>query len=139
MRNGGAFELRFMNWIFANAPQGSRAARDPATQVVLSETGKNLRQYLQQLPFRKGMTPIRLAPEYEDWLAFAMGHGENDDYWKRPGFGVIDQIQKYKDIPVYLIGGWYDSWARQTTMTYMALAKTKRSAQKVILGPWIHG
>jgi hypothetical protein len=140
MRNGGAFELRFMNWIFAmTAPAGSRAAHDPGTRAILEETGKNIRQYLLNLPVRKGMTPVRLAPEYEDWLVFAMGHGENDTYWKQPGFGVIDQMTSYKDVPVYLIGGWYDSWARQTTMTYMALTKNKKSPQKVILGPWIHG
>ena len=140
MRNGGAFELRFMNWIFTiGAPAGSRAARDPGTRAVLEETGKNLRQYLLSLPLRKGMTPIRLASEYEEWLVWAMSHGENDTYWKQPGFGVIDQVQNYKDIPVYLIGGWYDSWARQTTMSYMALAKTKKTPQKMILGPWIHG
>ncbi len=140
MRNGGAFELRFMNWIFAMAgPTGSRAARDPGTRAILEETGRNIRQYLLNLPIRKGMTPIRLAPEYEDWLVNAMSHGENDVYWKQPGFGVVDQMTTYKDIPVYLIGGWYDSWARQTTMTYMALARTKKSPDKVILGPWIHG
>jgi putative CocE/NonD family hydrolase len=140
MRNGGAFELRFMNWIFTiGAPQGSRAARDPGTRAVLEEAGRNIRQYLENLPVLKDRTPIRLAPEYEDWLVFAMGHGENDVYWKQAGFGLIDQISNYKDIPVYLIGGWYDSWARQTTMNYMALSKNKRSPQKMILGPWIHG
>lgn len=140
MRNGGAFELRFMNWIFAmTASDGSRASRDPATRAVLEEAGKNIRQYLGDLPVRKGMTPIRLAPEYEEWLVWAMGHGENDAYWKQPGFGVVDQIAAYKDVPVYLIGGWYDSWARQTTMNYVALAATKKSPQKMILGPWIHG
>ncbi len=140
MRNGGAFELRFMNWIFTiGAPVGSREARDPSTRMVLEEAGKNVRQYLQALPIKKDMTPLRLAPEYEDWLVFALGHGENDGYWKQPGFGVIDQMSAYKDIPVYLIGGWYDSWGRQTTMNYMALSKTKKSPQKMILGPWIHG
>ncbi|HEV2352181.1 MAG TPA: CocE/NonD family hydrolase [Terriglobia bacterium] len=139
-RNGGAFELRFMNWIFTlGAPQGSRASRDPATKAVLEDAGRHVRQYLLALPFRKGMTPIRLAPEYDDWLAFAMGHGENDNYWKQPGFGVVDQISKYKDVPVYLIGGWYDSWARQTTMNYMALSRNKKGPIKMILGPWIHG
>ncbi len=140
MRNGGAFELRFLNWIFIyGAPDGSRASRDPATRTVLEEAGKNVRDYLSALPIRKGMTPLRLAPEYEDWLVFAVGHGENDAYWKQPGFGVVDQIDHYKDIPVYLIGGWYDSWARDTTMNFEALSKTKKSPQKVILGPWIHG
>ena len=139
-RNGGAFELRFMNWIFTmGAPSGSRASKDPATQAVLEDAGKHMREYLLDLPFRKGMTPIRLAPEYEDWLAFALGHGENDAYWKQPGFGVVDQISKYKDVPVYLIGGWYDSWARQTTMNYMALSKNKTGPIKMIMGPWIHG
>jgi putative CocE/NonD family hydrolase len=140
MRNGGAFELRFMNWIFAlAAPAGSRAARDPGTRSVLEEAAKNIRQYLLNLPVRKGTTPLRLAPEYEDWLVYAMGHGQNDAYWKQPGFGVVDQMATYKDVPVYLVGGWYDSWARQTTMTYMALARNKKGPDKMILGPWIHG
>jgi putative CocE/NonD family hydrolase len=140
MRNGGAFELRFMNWIFTiGAPSGSRASRDPATRAALEEAAKNVRQYLLSLPLRKGMTPLRLAPEYEEWLVWAMSHGQNDAYWKQPGFGVVDQVARYKDIPVYLIGGWYDSWGRQTTMSYMALAKHHKSPQKMILGPWIHG
>jgi len=52
---------------------------------------------------------------------------------------VSDNADRYADIPVYLIGGWYDSWALQTTMSYMALAKGKKGPIKVILGPWIHG
>ncbi len=140
MRYGGAFELRFMNWVFAmTSASGSRAARNPGTRAVLEETGKNIRQYLLSLPLRAGATPIRLAPEYEEWLVHAMSHGENDAYWKQPGFGVVDQMATYKDIPVYLVGGWYDSWARQTTMNYMALSKNKKGPDKVILGPWIHG
>ena len=140
MRNGGAFELRFFNWVFAmSAPQGSREARDPVAREALEEAAKHVREYLAQLPLRKGTTPLKLAPEYEDWLVFAMSHGENDSYWKQPGFGVVDQTSSYKDVPVYLIGGWYDSWALQTTMSYMALARVKHRPVKIILGPWIHG
>ena len=140
MRNGGAFELRFMNWIFSiGAPEGGREARDPATRARLEEARRHVREYLLNLPIRKGTTPLALAPEYEDWLVFALGHGVNDDYWKQPGFDVVDQVASYKDVPVYLVGGWYDSWARQTTMTYMALAMAKHGPIKMIVGPWIHG
>jgi len=140
MRNGGAFELRFFNWVFAMcAPQGSREARDPVARAALEKAGKHEREYLAQLPLRKGATPLKLAPEYEDWLVFAMSHGENDSYWKQPGFDVVDQTSRYKDVPVYLIGGWYDSWALQTTMSYMALSRVKHGPVKMILGPWIHG
>jgi len=140
MRYGGAWELRFTNWIFAmGGPEGSRASRDPATRAALEECARDVRHYIQNLPIRKGETPIRLAPEYEDWIVFAMSHGENDSYWKQPGFNVIDQIDSHKDLPIYLIGGWYDSWARQTTMSFAALSKNKRGPVKMILGPWIHG
>jgi uncharacterized protein len=139
MRNGGAFELRFMNWIFFTAPWGSRESRDPGTKSVLEAADRQVRDYLLDLPVRKGMTPLKLAPEYENWLVYAMGHGENDSYWKQPGLDVVDHVARYKDVPVYLIGGWYDSWALQTTMTYEALAKSKKGPVKMILGPWIHG
>jgi uncharacterized protein len=139
MRNGGAFELRFMNWIFFTAPRGSRESRDPGTRAVLEDTDRHVREYLLDLPVRKGLTPLKLAPEYEAWLVYAMGHGENDYYWKQPGFDVVDNIGRYADVPVYLVGGWYDSWALQTTMTYQALKKSKKGPVKMILGPWIHG
>jgi putative CocE/NonD family hydrolase len=140
LRNGGTFELRFFNWIFTlGAPQGSREARDPATREALEDMARHVREYLAQLPLRPGTTPLKLAPEYEDWLVSAMSHGENDAFWKRPGLNVVDQTKRYKDVPVYLIGGWYDSWDLQTTMSYMALARAKRGPIKIILGPWIHG
>ncbi|HEV2233957.1 MAG TPA: CocE/NonD family hydrolase [Terriglobia bacterium] len=140
MRNGGAFELRFFNWIFTyGAPEGSRESRDPGTRAVLEDMSKSKREYLLALPLRRGTTPLKLAPEYEDWLVYAMGHGENDAYWKQPGLNVTDQVARYQDAPVYLVSGWYDSWPLQTTMDFNALRRAKRGPIKMILGPWIHG
>ena len=140
MRNGGAWEMRFTNWIFSMAaPEGSHASRDPKTREALEECARNVRRYISNLPIRKGATPLRLAPEYEDWIVHAMSHGENDTYWKQPGLGLTHNIDAYKDVPVYLVGGWYDSWGRQTTMAYAALSKNKRGPVRMILGPWVHG
>lgn len=140
MRNSGAFELRFFNWIFTiGAPKGSAAVRDPGSKAALEELARNTRQYLENLPLRKGTTPLKLAPEYEDWLIQAMTRSDNDAYWKQPGFNVVDQVANYKDIPAYIVGGWYDSWGRSTTMTFEALRKHKKSAIQLIMGPWIHG
>ncbi len=140
MRYGGAWELRFTNWIFSMAaPEGSHASRDPATKAALDECAADVRRYISNLPIRKGATPLRLAPEYEEWIVHAMSHGANDAYWKQPGLGLTHNIEAYKDVPVFLVGGWYDSWARQTTMSYAALSKNKRGPVRMILGPWIHG
>lgn len=137
VRNAGAFEMRFWNWILLNAAKGSRGAQDPATQAVLQEMTDNRFHYLANLPLRPGTTPLRLAPEYEDWLIGAMRHGANDDYWAPNN--ILDHTATYKDIPVYLVGGWYDSWAGNTTANYAALSKTLKSDVYLIMGPWIHG
>lgn len=137
MRNGGAFELRFWNWIMMNSARGSRAARDPATQPVLQEMADRRLEYLKLLPLRRGTTPLKLAPEFEDWLVNAMQHGANDDFWKQNN--IIDHGESYQDIPVYLVGGWYDSWASNTTASYRVLSQRLKSDVYLIMGPWIHG
>ncbi len=138
MRNAGAFELRFFNWIFlSGAPRGSREIRDSATRVELEQMSANRRQYLLSLPLRKGTTPLKLAPEYEDWLVQAMQHGANDGFWAWTN--IVDHPERYQDIPVYLVGGWYDSWAGNTTANYMTLSKRLKSPVYLIMGPWIHG
>ncbi len=137
MRNGGAFEMRFWNWIMMNAGRGSRAATDPGMMAVLKEMADNRHHYLRHLPLRPGTTPLKLAPEYEEWLVAAMRQGANDDFWKQNN--IIDYSDRYQDIPVYLVGGWYDSWASNTTASYRALSSRLTSPVFLIMGPWIHG
>jgi putative CocE/NonD family hydrolase len=138
MRNGGAFELRFWNWILLNSGRGSRAARDPATQAILQEMADQRFSYLKRLPLRQGTTPLKLAPEFESWLVEAMRHGANDAFWAQNN--IIDFADRYQDIPVYLVGGWYDSWASNTTASYRALTASQRTQPTyLIMGPWIHG
>ncbi len=138
MRNAGAFELRFWNWIFATgAPSGSRQARDPLLGAALRQMADDRRFYLRNLPLRPGTTPLQHASEYEQWLVQAMSHGGNDDFWQQNN--ILDHPERYKDIPVYLVGGWYDSWAGNTTANYRVLSKTIRGPVYLIMGPWIHG
>ena len=137
MRNGGAFELRFWNWIMWTCGDGSRQSRNPAVKAILEEMNRDKKSYLMNLPLRKGMTPLKLAPEYEDWLVEGMKHGANDDFWKQNN--ITDYPGLYKDIPVYLVGGWYDSWGGNTTANYMTLSKTIQGPVYLIMGPWIHG
>ncbi|HKP28953.1 MAG TPA: CocE/NonD family hydrolase, partial [Gemmatimonadales bacterium] len=103
MRNGGAFELRFFNWPFYGAAIGSRQSRDPALKPALDSMYANRRLYVQQLPLRKGTTPLSLAPEYEYWLVEAMRTPGGDPFWHFTD--IVDFAERYQDIPVYLVGG----------------------------------
>ncbi len=135
MRNGGAFELRFWNWIMRHCWQG--AGYDDATTAALREMDNHRLWYLENLPVRPGMTPLRLAPPYEAWLVQAMREGGNSAFWTTNN--IIDHADQYKDIPVCLVGGWYDSWAGSTTANYIALSKAIEGPVHLIMGPWIHG
>ena len=137
MRNAGAFELRFWNWIMFCSPRGSRQSQDPGTAEVLTEMMNNRRAYLANLPVRRGTTPLKLVPEYEEWLIEAMRHGTNDEFWEQNN--IIDFPDRYQDIPVYLVGGWYDSWGGNTTANFMALTPKIKGPVYLIMGPWIHG
>jgi putative CocE/NonD family hydrolase len=148
VRYHGAFELRWLNWVMTlgnaadtpNAfPAAVRAAADPASAPALVDMGLHVRDYVRSLPLRPGTTPLKFAPDYERWLIEAMGHGAYDNFWKDHGSSVVDHIQEYKDIPVYHVTGWYDSWGAQVAnMNFVALTKAKKSLQRLIVGPWIH-
>jgi putative CocE/NonD family hydrolase len=159
VRHNGAFELRWLNWIFtlgnasgtrasatglSPAPNGplaaARAALDPAAAAALSEMGLHVREYARALPLRPGTTPLKFAPDYETWLVEAMRHGDNDGFWTDMGSSVVDHVVRYQDVPVLHLTGWYDSWGAQVAnLNYLELAKAKKSPQRLIVGPWTHG
>ncbi len=140
MRHGGAFELRFMNWIFQiGAPNSKAALADPALQRALTESGRRIREHVDSLPVRPGTTPLKVVPEYESWLVEAMKSGPESPFWHIKGMSVVDHVSDYADVPVLHVTGWYDSWTRQVTMNYLALAKAKKSPQRLVIGPWVHG
>ena len=152
VRHNGAFELRFFNFTFsianatgrggANAAlAAARAAVPPeAAPALLEISGTRVRDYVLGLPLRPGTTPLKFAPDYEAWLIKAMSHGDYDEFWKNSGSSVIDHIAEHKDIPIYHVTGWYDTWATQVAnMNYVELRKAKKSLQRLIVGPWLHG
>jgi hypothetical protein len=148
VRHNGAFELRFFNWVFTlgdpgptgkEAAAAERAAIDPAAAPALVEMGKHVQEYVRGLPLRAGTTPLKFAPDYEAWLIEAMRHGDNDDFWKNAGSSVIDHLSECEDVPEYHTTGWYDSWATQVAnINFVELRKSKKSLQRLIIGPWIH-
>lgn len=142
MRNFGAFELRIFNWIFTNGPASARV-QHPELAPMLDEMMENRREYMKRLPIRKGTTPLELIPEYEDWIIEAMTSAEADDpFWRmnriRKEYGPYQDADDYKDVPLYLVGGWYDSKPGHTTGNYMALSTRIEGPVYLIMGPWIH-
>jgi putative CocE/NonD family hydrolase len=148
VRHHGAFELRWVNWVFSMGdPSGGppnpvpalRAAADPAAAPALADLSQHVPEYVDALPLRPGTTPLKFAPDYETWLIEAMRHGDYDSYWKNAGADVTAHPAEYKDVPVYHVTGWYDSWGGPVAnLNYPLLRDSKKSPQRLIIGPWTH-
>jgi uncharacterized protein len=139
MRQGGAAELRFLIYAFEMARTSKEAATDRPLSLLLQRERANLREWLSRLPIRPGSSPLRHLPSYERWITDVISHGDYDDYWKRPGYTAEEYWDDHADVPVYLLGGWYDSYCRSTTDMYVELTRRKRGPIRLIMGPWVHG
>ncbi|MGH2585029.1 MAG: CocE/NonD family hydrolase [Dehalococcoidia bacterium] len=139
MRQGGAAELRFLVYAFYMATTSKEALANRPLYFMLQRERRNVREWLTRLPLRPDTSPLRHLPSYERWITDVITHGDYDDYWKRPGYTAEEYWEQHADVPVYLLGGWYDSYCRSTTDMYVELTQRKHSPVRLIMGPWVHG
>ena len=139
VRHGGALELRFLCWAYWHAALNSNRAlkRDPAVERALNAT--DLREILGGLPVREGQTVLAQAPPYERWLLDIFTKADYSIYWQHPALGLSEHWDAHADVPVYITGGWYDSYPRAAFENFVGLSSRKRSPVKLLMGPWTHG
>lgn len=135
VRNGGAFELgRELTWAWGEI--AADANDEVAKKFIDSE---KVTDWYAALPFRKGLNPLSIVPEYEGYILDEMTRSDYSEFWQGPGLNWREYYEKSADIPMFHIGGWYDIWLRTTTDNYMNLAQTKKAPIHMMIGPWNHG
>lgn len=139
MRHNGAAELRFFIYAFRMAVTSKEAEGDARIRSAVTEAYAEIDEWLGRLPFRKGVSPLKLLPSYEQWIYDVLTHGDFDDYWKQRGYAISHYYEEHADVPTYYIGSWYDSYARSTCENFVELRRRKKSLHKLIMGPWTHG
>ena len=141
VRHGGAMELRFVAWAFWHSAGNTQAElkSDPNIDPALNLGANTFSDWLSRMPMRKGQTQLRLVPPYEDWTIELLTHSDYDDYWKHPSWAPSEHWEKFPDVPMLFVGGWYDSYTRATFENYMGLSAQKKGPVKVLVGPWVHG
>ena len=137
-RNGGAFELRQATWAFREAKESVEIQGDPSVAKKAIEN-QDIHQWFQRMPWKKGHSPLRWTPDYENYLLELWSHEKFDDYWRQLGLSASTYYQEFSDVPQVHMGCWYDPYARTTTDNYMALSSGKKSPVKLLMGPWTHG
>ena len=121
------------------AVTSKEARANPVLRAALLEARQHLDMWLGKLPLKKGTSPLRLLPHYEQWALDLQRHGDYDAYWQQRGYAIHEYYAEHADVPSVYFGSWYDSYARATTENFVALTQQKHSPQKLLMGPWTHG
>lgn len=134
---GGAFQLGFiLQWATATFAVGEVVRRIGQGLATAADLGPAIRasdavaERYWHLPLTDLPELADLAPYTADWIA----HPDYDDYWR-----AIAPSERYAQItaPALNFGGWYDLFLGGTLANYQAMKA--RVAQKLVIGPWVHG
>jgi putative CocE/NonD family hydrolase len=137
IRQGGAFELKQVTWAYESAMDSPEIAHDPLKLKAMKAI--DIRAWFARMPWKKGQSPLSLAPEYEDYVYDQWRHGRFDAYWKQMGLYAEGFYDAFSDAPMVHMSSWYDPYPRTATQNYMGLSQRKTSPVRLILGPWTHG
>jgi len=94
---------------------------------------------MSRLPLRKGLNPLSIAPNFEDYVLNMAIRADYDDYWKSLGHNWEEYYEETADVPMLHVGGWYDIYTRGTVDNYLGLSALKASPVRLLIGPWTHG
>ena len=141
VRHGGALELRFLAWAFWHSAYNTQAAltAPPHVQAALNQGAPRFSDWLERMPIRPGQTQLALVPPYEKWALEILTRADYDDYWKHPSVDFRRHWDRVPDMPILLVGGWYDSYTRATFQNFVGLGAGGRRPVRALMGPWTHG
>ena len=139
---GGAFALLHnMAYAFRLAYTGkSTTANKPSTGAPglqgLNEAYGKLGDWLRAAPLKKN-NPLAAAPDYAQWYADWRAHPTDDAYWQQNGYNFEVAYDRFPQIPICFVGGWYDIFKRGTLNNFRGLHQ-KNPHTRLVIGPWTH-
>lgn len=136
-RMGGAFELKQVTWALHHAATSPEATDNPLIAAALD--GVDMRHWFTRLPWRKGASPLRLVPEYEQYLFEQWECEDFSEYWQKAAIYGRGAYASFPDVPSLHFGSWYDPYVRSTIENFRALGACKQAPSFLVMGPWTHG
>jgi hypothetical protein len=129
---GGAFCLQNnLAWAIQLATETARLRGDKQAYQALLAASRNL-PLDDAVPTHPEILN-NLAPDsfYHEWLE----HSQPDAYWQQLS---PKTHMKDVDLPMFHIGGWFDSYLRGTLNLYKDMAMRSQYRQQLLVGPWTH-
>ncbi len=137
--SGGAFQLTHnINYALGLAALGKEAQADPAIRQAFEKALETEEAFklMQRSPLADGQSVMALAPTYDAWYQEWQRHELYDDYWKQEGYRF--DYRNAADVPILLIGTWYDEFLGGMLDAYAGYAEGKTAPVQMIMGGGFH-
>jgi uncharacterized protein len=129
---GGAFCLQTnLAWAIQLAAETSRLQKDQKAYRALLTASRNLPFYDAIPNYPEIVKYYALDSYYHDWVT----HSQPDTYWQE--LSPKTHLQEV-DLPIFHIGGWFDTYLRGTLNLYKDMASRSQYRQQLLVGPWSH-
>ena len=135
IRQGGAFELKQLTWAYSQAIEAGDGDAERHAAIAAEDIG----EWVRVMPWRRGHSPVRAAPEYEDYVVEQWEHDRFSPFWQQRGIYWRGSYAETADVPMVHLSGWYDPYSITAIENFTALSALKKGPVKLVLGPWTHG
>jgi len=139
VRNGGAFMFYQLEWAWNSAPKTNEAINDTVIAKAFQATDPFDYVDPTKGPLKRGETPLRFVPNFEEWYFDLLTKSDYGDFWEKPELCAERFYDQMSDVPTLIIGGWYDLYSQTVCENYIGLSSRKKGPIRLIVGPWTHG
>jgi hypothetical protein len=137
--SGGAFQLTHnINYALGLAAASKDADADPKVNTALNAAlePKAALELMRRSPLPLNGSVLALAPSDNVWYQEWQQHELYDDYWRQNGYRF--DYRAAPDIPILLIGTWYDAFLGGMLDAYTGYSEGKVSPVQMIMGGGYH-
>ena len=124
-------------WLLFSAATSPKAESDPELKRRLTAIVNDPDEWIALAPRDREKVfegfPDQLKV-YRDFYA----HPTLDDYWNQPGFHPGAYLAQMKDVPMLMVGGWYDPFTDSMLENFTKLTQLQKSVKRIEVGPWPH-
>jgi len=128
----------FLVYIWRMARYSTEAGADHLAQKALDDGFVNIREWYKRMPLRKGVSPLKYVPSYEEWFLEAMCHGDYDEYWHKQN--ILPHLKNIRH-SILNVAGWFDAedFYGPMSIYYTIEQKNPENKSTLVVGPWRHG
>lgn len=129
---GGAFCLQTnLSWAIQLAAETARIQGSATAHYTLYAAAQDIPLYDRVPSLNECLRKFAPNAFYHEWLE----HSKPDAYWQQIS---PKQYMQAVDMPMFHIGGWFDTYLRGTLHLYKDISARSVDRQQLLVGPWAH-